>query len=91
MVKLNNAEQYEPIMVQLSETETPIAYKNKYDELIGQGMTDKEAREFLKQPIELEIYYEKDSGLFAVESGAVDSGCVYSPYSGELCEDADEY
>ena len=37
----------------------------------------------------MEIYYEKHYGLFAVESGAVESGTIYSPYSRELCDDAD--
>ena len=37
--------------------------------------------------IELEIYYEKGTGLFAVESEAVESGTIYSPYTGELCEE----
>jgi hypothetical protein len=37
--------------------------------------------------IELEIYYEKGTGLFAVESETVESGTIYSPYTGELCEE----
>lgn len=36
--------------------------------------------------IELEIYYEKGTGLFAVESEAVESGTIYSPYTAEVCE-----
>lgn len=36
-----------------------------------------------------ELYYDKHSGLFAVEQGAVESGTIYSPYSGELCDDCD--
>lgn len=39
---------------------------------------------------ELELYYEEGRGAFAVESEAVESGEIYSPYSGELGEDADE-
>jgi hypothetical protein len=38
---------------------------------------------------ELEIYYEKGTGLFAVESEAVESGTIYSPYTAELCEDCE--
>ena len=37
----------------------------------------------------MEIYYEKHYGLFAVESEAVESGTIYSPYSNELCDDVD--
>ena len=37
--------------------------------------------------IELEVYYEVGYGLFAVEADAVESADIYSPYSGELCEE----
>ena len=39
-----------------------------------------------EQPIILEIMYEKDSGFFAVESDAIESGTLVSPYSGEEIE-----
>lgn len=35
--------------------------------------------------IELEVYYEKGYGLFAVDSEAVTAGTIHSPYTGELC------
>ena len=38
---------------------------------------------------ELEIYYEKGYGLFAVDSEAVNSGTIFSPYSGAEGEAAD--
>ncbi len=91
-VKLNNAEQYEPINIKLNAIDTPIAYKNKIEELVEQGLYENTEEAIKANPvieIECEIYYEKHSGAFAVESGAVESGCVYSPYSGELCDDAD--
>lgn len=94
MVKLNNAEQYEPIFITLTESETPIAYQNKIEELVECGAYKAEEDAKVENPsikIECEIYYEKGSGVFAVESGAVESGCVYSPYSGEECEEADDY
>lgn len=93
-VKLNNGDDYEPINIILTEEEYPIAYNNKIEELVEQGLyADVEMAKLDNPRIELEceIYYHKHSGLFAVECGAVDSGCVYSPYSGELCGDADEY
>lgn len=92
MGKINNAENYEPIMVQLSKEKTPIAYNNKLEELIENGMSKEEAEKYINEsPIELEIYYEKEYGLFAVEIGAADSGSFYSPYSKEeyLEEDYD--
>lgn len=93
MVKLNNAESYEPIFITLTEKDTPIAYKNKIDELVEQGCypNEEEAKmDNAEIKIECEIYYEKHSGVFAVESGAVESGTIYSPYSGEICDEADE-
>jgi hypothetical protein len=37
-------------------------------------------------PIVLEIMYEKDNGLFAVESEAIECDTLVSPYSGERIE-----
>ena len=87
MFRLNNADEYEPLKVQLTERDTPIAFQAKIDELMEQGAfeNEDEAKKWLSNtPIELEIYYEKDNGLFAVESEAVESGTIYSPYTGDL-------
>lgn len=89
-VRLNNDENYESILITLTKEKYPIAFENKVQELLEQGFDTREAAEkFVSEtPIECEIYYEKHSGLFAVESDAVESHCdIYSPYSGELCED----
>jgi hypothetical protein len=49
--------------------------------------SEEEATRWIEStPIILEIMYEKDSGLFAVESEAIESGGVVSPYSGEEIE-----
>lgn len=92
-VKLNNADNYEPIMVVLTEDKYPIAYNNKIQELVEQELYDTIENAKKENPIiemELELYYEKEYGLFAVESGAVESGTIYSPYSQELCEEYHE-
>lgn len=91
-VKLNNAEDYEPITIKLTKDETPIAYQNKIDELVEQGLYPSKEEAEKDNPvfeIDCEIYYEKHCGVFAVESGAVESGTIYSPYDGQYCEDAD--
>lgn len=91
-VKLNGGDDYEPINIILSEEKYPIAYNKKIEELVEQGAySDVEMAKFHNPTIEIEceIYYHKHSGLFAVECGAVESGTIYSPYSGELCEDID--
>ncbi len=88
--KINNSDNYEPIKVELSKESYPIAYNNKVEELVEQGLfpTKEECEKFYPSfEIELELYYEKDYGLFAVESGAVESGTIYSPYSKDLGEE----
>ena len=91
-IKVNNEDCYESIMITLHEDKYPIAHKNKVDELMEQGAFDdrEEARKWVNStPIELEIYYEKDAGLFAVEAEAI-SSCsesLCSPYTKALFEE----
>ena len=92
-VKLNGAENYEPIHITITEREQPIAYNNKIDELVEQGAYPN--REEAKKQnqvfhFDMEMYYQKHSGLFIVEEGAVEAGTIYSPYDGELCDEPDE-
>ena len=93
-LKLNNSINYEPINVVLTKKKTPIAYGNKMQELVEQGLySDIESAENdnPKLEIELELYYEKHSGLFAIEADAVESFCpVFSPYTQEQLEDFTE-
>lgn len=92
-VKLNGTDYYEPIIVELKESTYPIAYNNKIEELVEQGLypsVESAKADNPTMPIECEIYYHKHCGLFAVECGAVECGCVYSPYSGEMCEEYNE-
>ena len=91
-VKLNNAEQCEGIFIIIDKEQYPIAYRNKIEELVEQGCYDTIEDAERDNPtfeMDCEIYYDKHSGLFAVECGAVESGTIYSPYSGELCEEFD--
>jgi hypothetical protein len=92
-VKLNNSDEYEALdTIKLTKEKFPKAFKAKVEELIEEGVcaTEEEAEELIKDMVfELEVYYEKGTGLFAVESEAVESGTIYSPYTAELCEDAE--
>lgn len=91
-VKLNTYDNYESIKVTLSKGEYPIAYNNKIEELVEQGLyktTEDAENDNPTIEIEMEIYYEKHYGLFAVESEAVESGTIYSPYTSELCDNVD--
>lgn len=65
----------------------PQLAKLKREELTEFGLDEEEIENFMKDcKIELELFYHKGSGLFGVESGAVE-GCEYgglfSPYDGE--------
>ena len=62
------------------------------EELISQaGMTEAEARNYINTTeFELEIYYEQNLGLFAVESEAVECAIIFSPYTAEEMEDVDD-
>ena len=84
-IKVNDDEHYESINVILSRKKTPIAFQNKLNELMEEGAfeNEEEAIKWIEtNPIELELYYEKGNGLFAVESGAVESRAdLVSPYT----------
>ena len=85
-IKVNSPEQYESIMIILNENKYPIAHQKKLEELMEQGAfrSEAEAKEWINtNPIELELYYEKHSGLFGVETEAVEekSHTLCSPYT----------
>jgi len=94
MFKLNNSDEYEHLCnVKLTKEKFPKAFNAKVEELLEEKacVTREEAEKVVSDmEFELEIYYEKGTGLFAVESEAVESGTIYSPYTAELGEDADE-
>lgn len=73
----------ECIDVLLTPSETPVAYERKLYELVNSGITEEEAKSYLLQPIQLELFYDYIRGLFAVESEAVDCSEIYNPYTGE--------
>ncbi len=58
-------------------------YIAKRAELVRCGMSEEDAEAWLlTTPIPLELFYTK-TGLFGVESEAVESCDIYNPYSGE--------
>lgn len=93
MVKLNNSDEYESLgTIKLTKEKFPKAFAAKVEELLEEKVcsTQEEAEAVIHDmDFELEIYYEKGSGLFAVECEAVESGTIYSPYTAELCEEAE--
>lgn len=86
-LKLNNAEDIERLcVVKLTKEKYPIAFENKVQELLeSTDLTREEAEQQIpSMDIELEVYYEKGYGLFAVESEVVECGVIQSPYSGRV-------
>lgn len=75
------------IDIKLNPEKHPIAYKNKVDELIKDGMSKEEAEDYVNNTIfRLELIYEKCQGLFAVESEAIESGEIISPFTSKIIE-----
>lgn len=88
-MKANKVGQEEVIEVRLSREKTPIAFQNKLNELMEQGAfeTEEEAIYWIESnPFLLELMYEKDAGLFAVESEAIEGFSLVSPYTQEPIE-----
>ena len=88
--KINKPGHEEVIEIRLSREKTPKAFKEKLEELMEEGAfnTEKEAIEWIeKTTFVMEIYYERGSGLFLVESEALENGDIVSPYTKELLEE----
>ena len=85
--KLNHFDEYESIgTFKLSKERTPIAFQNKVDELVEEGMSVEDAEKFVSNTeFELEIYYQQGWGLFAVQTDIVEN-CeeIMSPYNGDV-------
>lgn len=91
-LKINSADYYDSFEITLDETKFPIAYANKLTELMNMDVSEKDARiQIAEEEIELELYYEINYGLMAVEAGAVEAGTIYSPYTREMYEDSDDW
>lgn len=83
-ILINKAGSEEIVEIFLDEQKYPIAYKNKLDELMFCGMSEKEARhEIMVNPIQLELYYSINQGLFGIESEALESIIPHNPYDGK--------
>lgn len=89
-MKIHDNYEMETFDIVLTEHKYPIAYNNKMQELVESGCyaTIEEAKnDNPTWTIEMEMYYEKFHGLFAVESESLESGCdVCSPYTTEVME-----
>lgn len=87
-VQANSGEDYESIMITLTKNKYPIAYRAKMEEFVEQGLYDTiedAENDYPQYDIELELYYDKHSGLYGVESEAISSNAesICSPYTAE--------
>jgi len=89
-MKKNDSEHYESVEIALDPIKFPIAYAAKVNELIDCGFSKEEAEKEALRPIEMELYYENGLGLMLVESEAVESTPIYSPYTKEQYEEYEE-
>lgn len=91
-MKANNPNNYESIIVIINKDEYPIIFNQIVEEQMSLGMAREQAEKYADGlEIELELYYEKDSGLWGVDSQAVDAQVgLSSPYSKEPLEYEDE-
>lgn len=84
VIVANDIDDVETINIRLRKDHYPKLFQKKLDELLESGAFDNEesaTRWIEETPITLELFYEKDSGLFAVEMEAVDTDNIVSPYS----------
>ena len=82
-IPINEDGEVERMDIKLSPTDTPKAFAAKVRELVKLGLDEKEAQNAVKNMVfEMELYYEEGYGLFAVESEAITTEEVRSPYSG---------
>lgn len=90
-MKKNTAFEVELVDIYLDQHRHPLAFKVKLHELMESGMSEQEAKSFLMtNPIQMELYYSKDQGLFMIETDAVESTTIYNPYDGKQMEEFDE-
>ena len=76
--------QGDTIEIFLCPNKHPVAYQRKLWELVNQGMTRHEAETILLRPLQLELFYDIDTGLFAVEAEATECCEIYNPYSSRI-------
>lgn len=87
MKKYNSDETIEYVTITITKSKYPIIFETKVQELIGNGLSRKDAELSVEgMQIDLELYYEKDYGLFGVECAAVECSDICSPYSGVFLE-----
>ena len=86
-VRCNSAENAENVFISFDKHTHPIAFRNRVKSLMDSGLDRADAEKCASEPIELEILYDPDCGLFGLETEAVESITeFFNPYTGESIE-----
>jgi hypothetical protein len=86
-VRCNSAKTAEVVSISLDRNKYPIAFENRVKSLMDSGLDRADAERVASERIALEILYDPDCGLFALESEAIDSITeFFNPYTGESIE-----
>ncbi len=94
-VQANSGDNFETINIVITKDRYPIVYRRKMEELVEQGAYETIEDAEIDNPrieIELELYYDKEWGLYGVECDAITSSpeSICSPYTGEYMIDYKE-
>jgi hypothetical protein len=81
------ANKSEVVDVLLSKEKTPFVYEMKKKDFMDSGLSEQEAEKMLEiTPIQLELVYSYEHGLWAIESEALESINPFCPYTGTEIE-----
>lgn len=72
----------ESLPLTISANQYPKVAMAKKEELMSQGLSEEDANNVISNLyFDIELFYSKGNGIFAVESGAVECEEVYDPYT----------
>lgn len=61
----------------------PNFFKLRVDDQMRSGLSQEEAEETVSGPLEMELFYDREYGAFAVEAAAVGDYTIFNPYTGK--------
>lgn len=84
---IGNSDECEPIKIHIDKINHPSSYYSRFASFINNcDDTIERANNIASSSIEMEVVCDSDGTVFLVESDAVESGTIYSPYTGEKIE-----
>lgn len=84
---IGNSDECEPMKIHIDKINHPSSYYSRFASFINNcDDTIERANNIASSSIEMEVVCDSDGTVFLVESDAVESGTIYSPYTGEKIE-----